>query len=431
MSKKRYLVYIGIFLLITVNYIDRVALSVAAPPLAKEFGLSPVHLGYLFSSFIWLYLLCLIPWGFLTDRFGERRINTIGVAVWSAATVLTGFMWSFGSILFTRLVMGAAEASSYPAGGRTLRQWAPRSEYGLTATMLNSGSYSGPAVGMLLISAVVSLSNWRVGFIVAGLVCLIWMVAWLAWYRRPEHATFIDESERAFILRERDTERAVQGGGAGFKGLLRSPSMWSVALAQGCAVYTQLLFLTWLPSYLATEKHLDIMHTGLFTALPYVVTVFASWGLAHLSDKALRGTDTNTGKRRWMVCMAMLSASVVLLAPLVDSVFLILLLITVSLTGICTGLSLNIALGTDLLQSPADAGKAMGIQISGGNVFGLIAPIATGYIISGTGSYNWAFIVGGILLIVGATVTISFSRWPIGASRPAEGAAPSSGTAPA
>src|ERR1035437_8910862 len=98
MPKKRYLVYLGIFLLVTFNYIDRVALSAAAPPLAKEFGLSPVQLGYLFSSFVWLYLLCLIPWGILTDRFGERIINATGVAVWSAATVLTGFMWSFGSI---------------------------------------------------------------------------------------------------------------------------------------------------------------------------------------------------------------------------------------------------------------------------------------------------------------------------------------------
>jgi ACS family glucarate transporter-like MFS transporter len=415
MSRKRYLVYIGIFLLVTFNYIDRVALSVAGPPLAKEFGLSPVQLGYLFSSFMWLYLPMLIPWGILSDRFGERRINSIAVTLWSAATVATGFMWSFASILVTRLVMGGAESSSFPAGGRTLRQWAPRSEYGLTATMLNSGSYSGPAVGMLLISWVVSVSNWRVGFVVAGLICLIWLVGWLVWYRRPEEATFLDEEERQFILRERDAERPAQVGGGGFQVLLRSRSMWAVALAQGCAVYTQLLFLTWLPSYLATEKHLDIMHTGLFTALPYVVTVFASWGLAHLSDKALRGTDTSSGKRRWMVCVAMLSASVVLLAPLVDSVFLILLLITLSLTGICTGLSLNIALGTDLLQSPADSGKAMGMQITGGNVFGLIAPITTGYIIAYTGSYNWAFIAGGILLLVGAAVTMTLTYSPIGA----------------
>ena len=193
--------------------------------------------------------------------------------------------------------------------------------------------------------------------------------------------------------------------------------MWALALSQGCAVYTQILFLTWLPSYLATEKHLSIIKTGLFTALPYFIAVILSWGFAHLSDRMLRGSDTAGGQRRWIVCGAMLSAAVVLLAPLVDSVPLILLLITVSLTGLSTGISLNIALAGDLLQSPVDAGKAMGIQISGGNVFGLLAPIVTGYVIAYTGSFSWAFIVGGLLLLIGALVTVTLTYAPIGGPR--------------
>lgn len=413
MPRKRYLLYLGVFLLVTINYIDRIALSAAAPSLTREFHLSPVQLGYLFSSFMWLYVVCLIPWGFLADRFGERITSAVGVAIWSVATVLTGFMWSFGSVLFTRLVMGAAEASSYPSGGQAMRQWAPRSEYGLTSTMLNSGGNFGPAVGVLLISWVVSISNWRTGFVVAGLICVIWLAAWLVWYRRPEQATFITEEERAFILRERDITPQVAEKGGGIRDLLSSPSMWSIAIAQGCTLYSQMLFLTWLPSYLATERHLDIMRTGLFTAVPYIITVFVSWGLGHLSDKMLSG-DTGTGRRRWMVCFAMLSASVVLLSPLFDSVLVILVLITISLIGICTALNLNIALNNDLLRSPADAGKAMGIQITGGNIFGLLGPIATGYIISRTGHYSYAFVVGGVLLIIGAIVTAALSRWPIG-----------------
>ena len=165
MSKKRHLVYLGVFLLIGFNYVDRVALSVAAPSLVKEFGISPVELGFLFSSFVWTYLICLVPMGMLTDRFGARIVNTVGVAVWSAATVLTGFAWSYGTVLATRLLMGGAEASSYPAGGRALREWAPRREYGLAATMLNSGGYAGPAFGTLVISAVVGYGGWRMGFL--------------------------------------------------------------------------------------------------------------------------------------------------------------------------------------------------------------------------------------------------------------------------
>jgi ACS family glucarate transporter-like MFS transporter len=282
--------------------------------------------------------------------------------------------------------------------------------------MLNSGGYAGPAMGTLLISWVVSMTSWRIGFVVAGLIGLGWLAAWLAWYRRPEQAAFLGEPERALILAERDASRPLQDRGS-FARLLRSSSMWAVAVSQGCAVYTQILFLTWLPSYLATEKHLSIIKTGLFTALPYFIAVVVSWGFGLLSDRMLHGRDTYAGERRWMVFFAMLSAAVVLLAPLVDSVPVILLLITVSLTGLSTGISLNIALAGDLLQSPVDAGKAMGIQITGGNVFGLMAPIVTGYVIQYTGSYNWAFTVGGALLLVGAAITLTLTRSPIGGVR--------------
>lgn len=414
MPKKRYLVYLGIFLLIAFNYVDRVALSVAAPAIAKEFHLSPVALGFLFSSFIWTYLVCLIPLGTLTDRFGARLVNTVGVAIWSGATILTGFAWSYSSLLTTRLVMGAAEASSYPAGGRALREWTPKSEYGLAATMLNSGGYAGPAFGTLIISAVVAATNWQTGFFVAGAIGLVWLAAWLIWYRKPEQAAFLQDAERAKILAERDSGHGGRSAPGGFRRLLRSPSMWSIAIAQGCAVYTQILFLTWLPSYLETTRGLSIIKSGLFTALPYFIATFASWELAYLSDRRLRGQDA--GQRRWLVCFAMLSAAVVLVTPLVDNTFLILALITVSLTGLSTGISLNIALAGDLLRSPADSGKMMGIQITGGNVFGLLAPIVTGYVIKLTGGYSWAFIIGGLLLMVGALLTLTMARWPIGES---------------
>ncbi len=111
--------WIGLFLftLAMINYVDRIALSVAAKPIAEEFGLSPVAMGYLFSSFLWTYLLCLIPMGILVDRFGSKAINAAGITLWSAATMMTGAAWSFASLVATRLAMGIGEASTFPAGG--------------------------------------------------------------------------------------------------------------------------------------------------------------------------------------------------------------------------------------------------------------------------------------------------------------------------
>src|ERR1700730_13072336 len=105
MQKRRAWIYVLMFFLSTINYVDRSALSVSATPLSHEFGIDPVQLGYLFSSFLWLYVICLVPMGMIVDRLGTRTVNGLGIGLWSAATVLTGFAGSFGVLLGTRIVM--------------------------------------------------------------------------------------------------------------------------------------------------------------------------------------------------------------------------------------------------------------------------------------------------------------------------------------
>src|SRR5262245_40758250 len=101
MTWRRGWISLFLFTLAMINYIDRVALSVAAKPIAQEFGLSPVAMGYLFSSFLWTYLACLIPMGILVDRLGTKAVNAGGIALWSVATMATGGAWNFVSLVAT------------------------------------------------------------------------------------------------------------------------------------------------------------------------------------------------------------------------------------------------------------------------------------------------------------------------------------------
>ena len=414
--------YFAIFSLVVINYIDRVALSMGAPAIGKEFNLGPVKLGYLFSSYMWIYLILLIPWGLMADRFGAKKINGVGIIVWSIATIFSGLSTGFGMLLGSRMLMGGAEASSYPGGGRALRDWSPKKEYGLAATMLNSGGYAGPALGTFFLGWVLSISNWRCAFYAAALLGFVWFIIWVFWYKKPEDAKWLSDDERAYIIRERDNGGSIDADRrtAGFFALLKSRTMIVIAIAQGCAVYTQIVFLTWLPSYLVHVKHLSILKSGSFTALPYFCATILSWIIAHFSDRILaRRGSAATGQRRLIIVIAMLTAAVILFAPAVQNAAIILILITISLTGLATGISLNIALTADLLRSPADAAKAMSIQISGGNIFGIAAPIVTGYIIALTGGYNMAFVAGGVLLIIGAFITFTLTRSPIGITQEA------------
>jgi ACS family glucarate transporter-like MFS transporter len=114
-----------------------------------------------------------------------------------------------------------------------------------------------------------------------------------------------------------------------------------------------------------------------------------------------------------MGVVMMLSSAVILFTTFVDNIWVILTLFTLSLTGMATAISLNFSLVNDLLRNPEDSGKAMAILIVGGNSFGILAPIVTGYVIQATGSYNWALGIAGLLLVAGATILMTMTRAPI------------------
>ena len=407
------------FLLATINYVDRIVLSVSSAPIAEEFGISKVELGYLFSSFLWLYVVCLVPMGVIVDRLGTRVVNAAGIGIWSIATALTGLASGFGMLIATRVMMGVGESTTYPASGRIIREWIPRKERALFAAFFNSGAYFGPAIGGLVLAWLVSVAGWRVTFLICAATGFVWLLAWLIWFRKPEEVSWLSAEERALILRERDgdaKDSSAEGVSIGLRGLLGSTSMLGLMLTQGCAVYTQYFFLTWLPNYLQTERGMSMLKSGALMALPFIGAVILTVLFGKLSDSLLDEESARSGGRRYMGALLMLFGSVILLTPLVDNVYLVLVLITIALGGVASAVALNIALIGDLLRTSADSGRATGLLILGGNVFGILAPIVTGYVVQATGSFNMAFVVAGALLVLGSLTVFLLARKPIGSA---------------
>ena len=223
---------------------------------------------------------------------------------------------------------------------------------------------------------------------------------------------FIGEEERAKILSERGGA-AQPGNSAPMLALLKCRSMWGLFVTQGCAVYTVYLFLTWLPSYLQTTRGLTLLKTGFYTAIPYAVAVPGTILIGALSDRLLRDVGVTSGRRRLMVAIMMLCSSGILLTPWITETWILLTLFSISLTSIGSAVGLNITLTNDLLTNPGNAGRVNGFLVTGGNLFGVLAPIVTGYVISGTGSYDWAFLVAGTLLLVGAVTCLTLTCDPI------------------
>jgi MFS family permease len=415
MTNRRVLIFVLMFFLATINYVDRVVLSVSATPIAKEFDISPVQLGYLFSSFLWLYVICLVPMGMIVDKFGTRAVNAAGIGLWSIATALTGFAPGFSTLIASRVLMGVGESTTYPAAGRVIREWIPMRERALFAAIFNSGAYFGPAVGGLVLTWLVSTAGWRTAFFVCSAIGFVWLAAWLIWYRQPERASWLSSEERAMILRERGGSAAQAAAPSlGIGRLLASTSMLGLMLTQGCAVYTQYLFLTWLPNYLQAERGMSMLKSGALMALPFLGAVVLTALIGKLSDTLLTEETIRTGGRRRLAALSMLAGSLILLTPLVGNVYVILFLIMIALSGVASTVAMNIALVSDLLRSSADAGRATGLLILGGNIFGISAPIVTGYVIQSTGNFDYAFVVAGALLVIGSLAVFLLARKPIG-----------------
>jgi len=413
---RRFFIYILLFLFLCCYSLDRVTMAVAGSTVAKEMGLSPVALGYLFSSYLWLYAVVLLPAGALTDRLGARRASALAATFWSLCQAAGGFATSAFQLLLTRLGLGVFESAANPCAHSAIREWTPRGERGLATAIWYAGTTAGPALGSPLVAWLIVTYGWRWAFIVTGALGLVWVVIWLIFYKSPEKAEWLSDQERTKILKERDVAPTADNARSiGYRGLLTTtPTMWGLALTQGCINYTAYFFLAWLPGFLQSSYGLSVMETGAYTAIPFGLSAVLSIGLSALADRMLSERALFAGKRRYAVAIgAVLSASIVL-TPYVGSIGFAMVVLTVSLTFNTFAQSMNFALTNDRLRSSGDVGRAYAFFTLGGISFGIVGPIVTGYLVALTGDFKVALMLCAGLALLGAALVTLMTRRAMG-----------------
>ncbi len=416
MTARRAWVALAIFLLVVINFMDRIALAVAATPLVAAFGFTSVQLGYLFSAFLWSYVVCLVPLGLLNDKVKPKAMVGSAMAVWSAGTLLMGVVSSYGGMIVSRLLMGTGEAATFPACGRVIRDWFPERERGVVTALFNGGCQAGAAIGALFTAALVGWVGWRAPFVLLGILGLGWMVFWFACYGAPKDVKWLPDTERLMLAKAHgadDSQEQTHPAASSLLFLLAHSSIWGIILTQACLVYTAFLFLSWLPMFLETSRHLTEMQTGYWTAAPYLLAVIFSVLIAHISDRVLSTADIKCGRRRNFVAFSAAMSLFILVATVVTNVWGLLAVLTLVLTGCAGGAGLNFTLASDILENPRDVPTVFALTAFGGNLFGLAAPIITGYLIQEAGGYRIAFLVAGALLLCGLILTLTLTHKPV------------------
>jgi MFS transporter, ACS family, D-galactonate transporter len=394
------------FLGLTINYIDRANLSVALPKMSSELHLGPSVEGVVLAAFFASYALFQLPAGHFVDRLGARVVYAAAGLWWSFFTAATALAQSFAGLLGFRLALGAGEAGGYPSSAKAVSEWFPVHERAFATSIYDSGARAGTALALPVVTALIAWLGWRASFAITGVLGLLWVVAWVLFYRRPREHKLASEDEIAYIEEggARTEERpAASAGDLRWRDLFRYRTVLGMMLGFFCLNYVIYFFITWFPSYLVDARHFDLLKLGVFGLIPALVAMPGGWIGGLVSDSLVRRGKSVTVARKVPLVGGMLFASVIALAVIVPSAAMALALLSLCYASLTFAAASVWSLPADVAPTPAHVGSIGGIQNCASNLAGVLGATTTGVLISATGgSYVAALVLSGALAIVGA-----------------------------
>jgi MFS family permease len=387
-----------------------VNLSVAHAALFTTFAISNVTFGYLSAAYNWTFTICQLPVGVLLDRFGVRRVGRISTLVWSFASFAAAITPNLGGFFAARLLLGIGEAPTFPYNAKATGYWFPARERSLASAVFDGAGKFSSAIGVPLIGILLLKVGWRWSFAATGLLSFLYFFLFSRVYRDPADDPALTARERDYILAPEAAEPAAaqvlpsQTASLGY--LVRQPKVIGVAVGFGSQTYTIYLLLTWLPSYFATALHIDLLHSFLYTGMPWFIAaaceiLVGGWLIGRLIRL---GWNADRVRRTVLVGGTTMGLGI-FGAARARSATEALLWISISLTGIAVASPVVWSLPS-LIGPNGSVGTLGGAMNFCGQISGIVAPIVTGYVVSAHHSFAWAFGFAAIYLLVGISAYI-------------------------
>jgi len=388
---------------VLVNYFDRVNLSVSRDALQDAFGMSAVMFGYLSSAYNSTYAILQLPSGLLLDRFGVRRVGILSTIIWSIASFGASISAGIGSLFGARLLLGIGEAPTFPGNSKAVGYWFPKDERSLATAIFDAGAKFSSAIGIPVLGLVLLHFGWRWNFAATGMISVLYFALFYAFYRNPSEDKLLTDVEHDFIVRggaqPEDRVRAAQGAPLVY--LLCQRRVWGLVLGFASYNYSFYLLLTWLPSYLSTTHHIDLLHSALYTSVPWLIATVLDLAVGGWLVDALIQRGRNPVRVRQFVLIGGTALGLGILgAATAHSTATALFWISVSIGGLSAASPVGWSIPS-LIAPKESVGTLGGILNLGNQLAGFAAPIVTGYVVQATHSFFWAFAVAGAFLIVG------------------------------
>jgi MFS transporter, ACS family, glucarate transporter len=317
-TRVRWLLVFWLFVLSAVSFLDRVNLSVAGGSLAASYHLTTVQLGWLFSAFLFGYAAFQTPCGWLADKWGARRVLTLGVVWWGVFTALTasvpqrvpGALLIFFAI---RFFLGAGEAVIYPASNQFVARWIPANERGVANGWIFAGVGAGAGLSPPLITYIMTHHGWRLSFWVCAIIGLLAGAVWYAISRNsPAEHPRVSPAERQTIqsgltLSSQSSDSPLPT--VRWTQVLGSKEVWAVTLSYFCFGYVAWIFFSWFFTYLLVVRALNLKASSFYGMLPFIAMAAGCAIGGIISDRLTRWRGPRMGR-------CMLAAVVITIAAI-------------------------------------------------------------------------------------------------------------------
>ena len=398
-SRIRWGILAMLFIATTINYADRATIAIAGPDIAKDLGLSPVEMGYIFSAFAWSYVLAQLPGGWLLDRFGSKMTYGCSIFLWSLFTLLQGFVGFFSGaaafilLIALRLLVGASEAPAFPGNSRITSAWFPTQERGLAASIFNSAQYFATVAFAPLMGWIVHHYGWQSIFFFMGALGMLVALVWFKTIYSPKDHPRLSAGELQYMeqggaLVELDRKQQATSSVATLaciKELLSSRMLLGVYIGQYCINSLTYFFLTWFPIYLVQERGMNILQAGFLASLPAIAGFLGGISGGWLSDRLMKKGYSITLSRKLPIVVGMLMSTSMIGCNYVATDTLVIAIMSLAYFGKGVG-ALGWAVVAD--TSPKEAGGLSGgLFNTFGNTAGIVTPIVIGYLVQATGSF--------------------------------------------
>lgn len=389
---------------VLVNYFDRVNLSVSHDALIGAFGISDVVFGYLSSAYNWTYALCQIPVGVVLDKFGVKRVGRVGTFLWSAASFAAAVAPSLTGFFGARLLLGVGEAPTFPANAKAVGLWFPEKERSFATSVSDAAAKLASAIGVPLIGVVLIHVGWRLSFAFTGAVSFVYFLFFWRVYRDPNEDPEVTETERRYIEdREssHEPQKQAEENPSSLWAIVSQRKVLGLALGFGSYNYVFYLLLYWLPAYLSSALHIDLLHSFVYTSVPWMIATATDLAIGGLLVDALvkRGWNASTVRRVVMIGGTACGLGI-LGGAHAASATQALLWISISIGGLSAAAPVAWSLPTIIVER-CDVGKLGGFINFCAQVSGITASILTGYLVTAFHSYSAAFGVAGAYLVLG------------------------------